>query len=102
MAPSFAAPATDRNLWIGIGVSLALHAFLLSLHFQFPDASRAFTDKALDIILVNSKSAQKPSEAQALAQTNLDGGGNIRILHAQSATRYRILATSVLLSRGPS
>ena len=77
MAPSFAAPATDRNLWIGVGVSLALHAFLLSMHFQFPDASRAFRDKALDIILVNSKSAQKPSEAQALAQTNLDGGGNV-------------------------
>ena len=77
MAPSFAAPATDRNLWIGIGVSLALHAFLLSMHFQFPDASRAFRDKALDIILVNSKSAQKPTEAQALAQTNLDGGGNV-------------------------
>ena len=77
MAPSFAAPATDRNLWIGIGVSLALHAFLLSMHFQFPDASRAFRDKALDIILVNSESAQKPTEAQALAQTNLDGGGNV-------------------------
>ena len=77
MAPSFAAPATDRNLWIGISVSLALHAFLLSMHFQFPDVSRAFRDKALDIILVNSKSAQKPAEAQALAQTNLDGGGNV-------------------------
>ena len=79
MAPSFTAPmpASDRNLWIGIGVSLALHAGLLSLHFKFPDASRAFKDKALDIILVNSKSARKPSEAQALAQTNLDGGGNV-------------------------
>lgn len=79
MAPSFTAPmpVSDRNLWIGIGVSLALHAGLLSLHFKFPDASRAFKDKALDIILVNSKSARKPSEAQALAQTNLDGGGNV-------------------------
>lgn len=76
MAPTFAAPATDRNLWIGMGVSLALHAFLLSMHFQFPDASRAFKEKALDIILVNSKSARKPVDAQALAQTNLDGGGN--------------------------
>lgn len=76
IAPPLAAPASDRNLWIGIGVSLALHALFLSLHFQFPDASRAFRDKALDIILVNSKSAQKPHEAQALAQTNLDGGGN--------------------------
>ena len=77
MPPTFAAPASDRNLWIGIGVSLALHAGILSLHFQFPDASRAFREKALDIILVNSKSARKPTEAQALAQTNLDGGGNV-------------------------
>ena len=78
MAPSFTAPmpASDRNLWIGIGVSLALHAGLLSLHFKFPDASRAFKDKALDIILVNAKSAGKPTDAQVLAQANLDGGGN--------------------------
>lgn len=73
---SFVVPSADRNLWIGIGVSLAVHALLLSIHFQFPDATRAFKDKALDIILVNSKSARKPAEAQALAQTNLDGGGN--------------------------
>jgi protein TonB len=74
---SFVVPRADRNLWIGIGVSLAVHALLLSIHFQFPDATRAFKDKALDIILVNSKSARKPAEAQALAQTNLDGGGNV-------------------------
>ena len=74
---SFVVPSADRNLWIGIGVSLAVHALLLSIHFQFPDATRAFKDKALDIILVNSKSARKPAEAQALAQTNLDGGGNV-------------------------
>ena len=67
---------TGRSLWLAIGVSLVLHAALLSLHFQFPVASRAFQDKALDIILVNSKSARKPSKAQALAQANLDGGGN--------------------------
>ena len=74
---SFVAPRVDRNLWLGIGVSLAVHALLLSLHFQFPDASRALKEKALDIILVNSKSARKPSDAQALAQNRLDGGGNV-------------------------
>lgn len=66
----------ERNLWLALGASLFLHALALSLHFSFPDASRAFQDKALDIILVNSKSARKPSDAQALAQANLDGGGN--------------------------
>ena len=66
----------ERNLWIAIGFSVLVHAVLLSLHFKFPEASRAFQDKALDIILVNSKSARKPTDAQALAQANLDGGGN--------------------------
>ena len=74
--PQWAVPAAERNLWIALGASLFLHALLLSLHFKFPDASRAFQDRALDIILVNSKSARKPSNAQALAQANLDGGGN--------------------------
>ena len=62
-------------LSLAIGVSVALHAAVLSLHFSFPDASRAFQDKALEIILVNAKSARKPVNAQARAQTNLDGGG---------------------------
>ena len=71
------APSTsERTLWLAIGVSLFLHAALLSLHFKFPEASRAFQDRGLDIILVNSKSARKPTNAQALAQANLDGGGN--------------------------
>ena len=67
---------SERNLWVALAGSLLLHGVLLSLHFKFPDASRAFQDKALDIILVNAKSARKPTEAQALAQANLDGGGN--------------------------
>ena len=66
----------ERRLWLAIGVSLLVHAVALSLQFKFPEASRVFQDKALDIILVNSKSARKPDKAQALAQTNLDGGGN--------------------------
>jgi periplasmic protein TonB len=66
----------DHRLWIAIGISLLFHAVLLKLHFTFPDASKAFREKAMDIILVNAKSARKPADAQALAQANLDGGGN--------------------------
>ena len=66
----------DRRLWLAIAISLAMHALLLTLHFSFPDTSKAMRDKALDIILVNARSEKKPSEAQALAQANLDGGGN--------------------------
>lgn len=63
-------------LALGITLSVFLHGSALSLQFKFPDASNALKEKALDIILVNAKSATKPREAQALAQNNLDGGGN--------------------------
>ena len=76
MAVNWTTSQSERTLWIALGVSVLLHAVLLSLHFKYPDASRAFQEKALDIILVNSKSARKPTDAQALAQANLDGGGN--------------------------
>jgi protein TonB len=69
-------PAAERNLWLALAASLVLHAIGFSLNFAFPDASRAFQDRALDIVLVNSRSANRPSNAQALAQTSLDGGGN--------------------------
>ena len=66
----------NRRLFLAIGISLAAHALLMTLHFSFPDASKAMREKALDIILVNAKSAKKPTDPQALAQANLDGGGN--------------------------
>lgn len=60
-----------------IGVSLALHAAFLAVNFVQPALPRLH-EQALDVILVNSKSAQRPKHAQALAQANLDGGGQSR------------------------
>ena len=94
------APAADRNLWIALGISLLFHALLLSLHFTFPDASRAFQEKALDIILVNSKSARKPTDAQALAQANLDGGGQADKGRATAALRAERAEIFALARRG--
>ena len=74
--PRPSAMPDDRRLWLAISISLAVHGLLMTLHFSFPDASKAVRDKALDIILVNARSERKPSEAQALAQANLEGGGN--------------------------
>ncbi len=71
----YRAPSSWR-LQLALAVSISLHVLILSIHFTFPDASRKFQDRALEIILVNSKSARKPTDAQALAQANLDGGGN--------------------------
>jgi len=66
----------NRRLLLAMAISLAAHALLMTLHFSFPDASKAMREKALDIVLVNAKSAKKPTNPQALAQANLDGGGN--------------------------
>jgi protein TonB len=44
--------------------------------FSFPTPRALFKERALDIILVNSRSARKPADAQVLAQANLDNGGN--------------------------
>ncbi|MGE5471667.1 MAG: energy transducer TonB [Bacteroidota bacterium] len=63
-------------LALGIGISVVLHAGLLAVRFVPPDFASALREKALDIILVNARSARKPHDAQALAQANLDGGGN--------------------------
>lgn len=65
-----------RNLTIALAVSLFLHAILLSIHFKLPETLSKATEHALEVILVNAKSARKPDKAQAKAQANLDGGGN--------------------------
>jgi protein TonB len=61
---------------LAFGVSLALHAMVLAARFVGPDQFRLFKDRPLEVVLVNSKSARRPHDAQALAQANLDGGGN--------------------------
>ena len=67
----------SRLLAVSVGASLLLHAILLTVHFRFPEALRwKSTNQPLEVILVNAKTRDKPSRAKALAQANLDGGGN--------------------------
>ncbi len=67
----------NRSLSIAIAVSVVLHAALLAVRFVAPDSFRfAPTDPGLEVILVNAKSTKAPVKAEALAQANLDGGGN--------------------------
>lgn len=57
--------------------SLGIHLFFLGFSFKFPPVREEnFLSPPLEVVLVNSKSAQKPLKADALAQANLDGGGN--------------------------
>ena len=76
--PAFLAAmdAPQRNLTLALGVSLLLHAALLAVRFTPPDIFDKARERAMDVILVNSKSKSRPDKAQAKAQTNLDGGGN--------------------------
>ncbi len=58
--------------------SIALHALLLIFRFVDPEGfERAFRDVPLDVILVNARSDDPPVVAQAIAQANLAGGGNL-------------------------
>ena len=73
---SLKAPRRVSTFGVAIGVSLALHAVAMTVHFTI--GSGRFTDNGppLMVALVNAKSASKPAKADILAQANLDGGGN--------------------------
>jgi protein TonB len=65
------------TLQISLGVSIAVHAALLTVRFVEPEAfDRVFQDTPLEVILVNAKSSEKPEKARAIAQTSLAGGGD--------------------------
>lgn len=66
----------ERRLKFALIVSCVIHALALSLHFAFPSDHRLAKDKPLEVVLVNSKTRERPQDPQALAQANLDGGGN--------------------------
>lgn len=79
----FAVPAFP----IAMALSLALHAAVLAIHFRMPEPVPPTRTEALQVVLVNAKSATKPHRARVLAQANLDGGGN---------TEQKLVATSPL------
>ncbi len=72
-----AAPAGVPPLALGIALSILIHAFVLAINFA-PDLKpkQKAKDQPLEVVLVNARSKQKPIDPKALAQANLDGGGN--------------------------
>jgi protein TonB len=69
-------PGQNRMLVAALGVSAAVHALLLAVRFIDPETLRLrSTDPSLEVILVNARSAVRPSRPEAYAQANLDGGG---------------------------
>jgi periplasmic protein TonB len=64
------------TLQIALGASLVLHAAVLTLRIVDPEGfNRVFQDTPLEVVLVNARSNERPDRAQAIAQSNLAGGG---------------------------
>ena len=69
-----ALPKRIRN---AAAVSLLLHLFIIfGVTFTMPDMAHFDAKPTLEVVLVNSQSKASPTQADALAQHNLDGGGN--------------------------
>ena len=68
------------TLQIALGVSIAVHAVLLTVRFVDPDSfNRVFQDTPLEVILVNARTNDKLERAdlaRAIAQATMAGGGD--------------------------
>ncbi|HEU0188163.1 MAG TPA: energy transducer TonB, partial [Gallionellaceae bacterium] len=66
-------------LSLTLPLSVALHAFVLfGIGFVLSDPIKTPSFlQPLEVVLVNSQSRSRPLQANALAQRNLDGGGNV-------------------------
>jgi protein TonB len=66
-------------LQIALGVSVVAHAALLAVRFVDPESfNRVFSETPLEVILVNSKTKERPdAKAKLMAQTSLAGGGDL-------------------------
>ncbi len=75
-APRISIGPSDR-LGFTLFLAIAIHAiFILGVGFTESDARQAEAMPSLDIILANSRSAEKPDDPDFLAQSNQIGGGN--------------------------
>jgi len=73
------------TLQIALLVSAAVHAGLLAFRWVDPENfNRLFEETPLEVVLVNSRSTEPPTKAQALAQANLAGGGQAEAGRATS------------------
>ena len=64
------------TITVAIWISIAIHAVLLTIHFEPELKKLADRLPSLDVVLVNAKTKTAPEKAEALAQASLDRGGN--------------------------
>jgi protein TonB len=83
-------------LQIALAVSVAAHAALLAVRFVDPERfNRVFQDTPLEVVLVNSRTTERPDKAQAIAQATMAGGGE-----AQAGRATSPLPPSMLTAAG--
>ncbi|MFV8825215.1 energy transducer TonB [Thauera sp. WH-2] len=80
LAPVSATARQLRNfggplLLAAFAISAVVHGLLLLIQFRMPE-SKPTRDKGLEVVLVNTRHAKAPDQADVLAQANVDGGGN--------------------------
>ena len=69
-----------------IALSLVFHAGLLTVRFVDPAAlDRIFQPPILEVVMLNTLGQSKPVKSQLLAQTSMEGGGNVLLGHAAAA-----------------
>ena len=80
------------TLQLALGVSIAVHAVLLTIRFVDPENfERVLQDTPLEVILVNARANEIPDKAAAIAQTSLAGGGDAEKGRATSPMPYSAL-----------
>lgn len=73
------------TLQLALGVSVAVHAALLTVRLVDPEAfHRIMQDSPLEVILVNANPQERPEKAQAIAQFAMAGGGDAERDRAKS------------------
>jgi protein TonB len=76
---------TLSPLQLALGASLLVHGVLLTVRLVDPETfNRVFEDTPLEVVLVNARTQDKPTKAQALAQTSMAGGGEAEAGRATS------------------
>lgn len=65
------------TMQVALAASIAFHlSVIVGVGFKLPRWGEEAPHNVMDVVLVNSRSPAKPVKADALAQANLDGGGN--------------------------
>ena len=67
----------NGRMQVSFAFSLFIHfVIIVGVGFTLPEISKPLAQRPLEVTLVNAKTQARPQRADAMAQANLDGGGN--------------------------